>query len=108
MMPKPLKTAKQVETVIYSIVTKQIMHIHFFLLFLTTVTISGLATDVSKAAGSGSVLAGSALAGEMKPAEALADFDLMRALLEEAHAGLYRYSTKAEMDRTFDGQRAKL
>jgi len=37
-----------------------------------------------------------------------ADFDLMRKALEEAHTGLYRYSTKAEMDRSFDAQRAKL
>jgi len=36
------------------------------------------------------------------------DFDLMRHALEEAHPGLYRYSTKPEMDRVFDGQRAKL
>jgi len=36
------------------------------------------------------------------------DFDLMRKALEEAHTGLYRYATKAEMDRTFDAQRAKL
>ena len=45
---------------------------------------------------------------EMSPAEMQADFDLMRRALEEAHPGLYRYSTKAEMDRWFDGQRAKL
>jgi hypothetical protein len=37
-----------------------------------------------------------------------ADFDLMRHALEEAHPGLYRYSTKAQMDREFDVQRAKL
>jgi hypothetical protein len=41
-------------------------------------------------------------------AEAQADFDLMRHALEEAHTGLYRYSTKAEMDRAFAAQRAKL
>ncbi len=45
---------------------------------------------------------------EMSPAEMQADFDLMRRALEEAHPGLYRYSTKAEMDRRFDAQRAKL
>ncbi len=32
----------------------------------------------------------------------------MRKALEEAHPGLYRYSTKAEMDGVFDAQRAKL
>ena len=36
------------------------------------------------------------------------DFDLMRHALEEAHPGLYRYSTKAQMDREFDVQRRKL
>jgi C-terminal processing protease CtpA/Prc len=41
-------------------------------------------------------------------AAAQADFDLMRKALEEAHSGLYRFSTKAEMDRAFDAQRAKL
>lgn len=45
---------------------------------------------------------------ELTAAEARADFDRMRAMLEEAHTGLYRYSTKAEMDRTFATQRAKL
>ena len=47
-------------------------------------------------------------AGELTSTEAQADFDVMRKALEEAHAGLYRYSTKAEMDRTFEAQRAKL
>lgn len=49
-----------------------------------------------------------AATGELKSTEAQADFDLMRRDLEEAHPGLYRYSTKAEMDRIFDAQRAKL
>jgi hypothetical protein len=46
--------------------------------------------------------------GNLQPAEAQADFDLMRRALEEAHGGLYRFSTKAEMDKAFDAQRAKL
>ena len=46
--------------------------------------------------------------GTLQPAEMQADFDLMRKALEEAHSGLYRFTTKAEMDRTFDAQRAKL
>ncbi len=37
-----------------------------------------------------------------------ADFDLMRKALEEAHSGLYRYSSKTDMDRVFDSERAKL
>lgn len=40
--------------------------------------------------------------------EAREDFDLLRRALEEAHPGLYRYSTKPEMDRAFDAARAKL
>src|SRR5262249_34977945 len=46
--------------------------------------------------------------GNLTAAEAQADFDLMRKALEEAHTGLYRYSTKAEMDRAFDAGRKKL
>jgi hypothetical protein len=45
---------------------------------------------------------------ELTVAQTQADFDLMRHALEEAHPGLYRYSSKADMDRTFDAQRAKL
>ena len=30
------------------------------------------------------------------------DFQILRNALEEAHGGLYRYTSKAEMDRTFD------
>jgi hypothetical protein len=30
------------------------------------------------------------------------DFQIMRRALEEAHGGIYRYTSKAEMDRTFD------
>ena len=44
----------------------------------------------------------------LAPAQTQEDFDLMRKALEEAHTGLYRYATKAEMDRVFDAQRAKL
>jgi C-terminal processing protease CtpA/Prc len=50
----------------------------------------------------------SSATGNLTAAEAQADFDLMRKALEEAHSGLYRFSTKAEMDRAFDAQRAKL
>lgn len=47
-------------------------------------------------------------AAELSPADAQADFDFMRAALEEAHPGLYRFSTKARLDREFAAQRAKL
>lgn len=46
--------------------------------------------------------------GELTAAQMRADFDLMRQALEEAHPGLYRYSTKREMDLAFEAQRAKL
>jgi C-terminal processing protease CtpA/Prc len=49
-----------------------------------------------------------AQATQLSPAQARADFDLMRQALEEAHAGLYRFSSKSEMDRVFTAQRAKL
>jgi len=45
---------------------------------------------------------------ELTAAAAREDFDLMRQALEEAHSGLYRYSTKAEIDRAFDAGRARL
>jgi hypothetical protein len=45
---------------------------------------------------------------ELTAGQMQADFDLMRHALEEAHPGLYRYSTKAQMDGEFDAQRAKL
>jgi len=49
-----------------------------------------------------------AVANTLTSVETQSDFDLMRKALEEAHSGLYRYSSKPEMDRVFDSQRAKL
>lgn len=49
-----------------------------------------------------------AVAEALSPAQTHTDFDLMRKALEEAHSGLYRYSSKAEMDRMFDAERNKL
>ena len=37
-----------------------------------------------------------------------ADYDLLRNALEEAHPGLYRYSSKSQIDQMFDSERAKL
>ena len=45
---------------------------------------------------------------QLSPVQMQADFDFMRKALEEAHPGLYRYTPKAEMDRVFTAQRAKL
>ncbi len=39
---------------------------------------------------------------ELSPAALKDDFELLRFSLEEAHAGLYRYVPKADMDRQFD------
>src|SRR5689334_21752295 len=44
----------------------------------------------------------------LEPGQAREDFQLLRHALEEAHPGLYRHSSKAEMDRTFDAFAAKL
>jgi C-terminal processing protease CtpA/Prc len=41
-------------------------------------------------------------AQQFSAAELRADFALLRASIEEGHAGLYRYSIKAEMDSVFD------
>ena len=45
---------------------------------------------------------------ELTPLQAQTDYDTLRRALEEAHAGLYRHSTKAEMDRRFKAHRAQL
>ena len=53
--------------------------------------------------------AGDSAAGPMLSVAAIqSDFDLLRHALEEAHPGLYRYSTREQMDRTFAAERAKL
>src|SRR5215510_7932214 len=67
-----------------------------------------VAANFQSGAGNASVTQSSPVAGKLQPAEAQADFDLMRKALEEAHGGLYRFSTKTEMDKVFDTQRAKL
>jgi C-terminal processing protease CtpA/Prc len=66
------------------------------------------AASLQTGAGVISATQSSSATGNLTAAEAQADFDLMRKALEEAHSGLYRFSTKAEMDRAFDAQRAKL
>lgn len=79
-------------------------------LFTAALFISaGFANPMYRAAA-GTVEAGAAIhtVKDLTPAQMQADFDLMRHALEEAHPGLYRYSTKAQMDQQFDAQRAKL
>jgi hypothetical protein len=67
-----------------------------------------MAASLQSGAGNVSGAQSSSVTGQLQPAEAQADFDLMRKALEEAHSGLYRFSTKAEMDRAFDAHRARL
>src|SRR5215470_16185715 len=66
------------------------------------------AAGFQSGAGNATGAQGPSVTGKLQPAEAQADFDLMRKALEEAHGGLYRFSTKAEMDKAFEAQRAKL
>src|SRR5258708_14121120 len=41
--------------------------------------------------------------GQEIPAKLLQeDFQIMRCALEEVHGGIYRYTSKTDMDRTFD------
>jgi hypothetical protein len=42
------------------------------------------------------------------PEKVLEDFKILRASLEEGHSGIYRYSSKAELDRIFDKAAAQL
>jgi hypothetical protein len=74
---------------------------------LMLILLTGLIRPLPETVGrttAGDALAAAALA----PADMQADFDLMRQALEEAHTGLYRHSPKAEMDRAFEEQRARL
>src|SRR5579884_2155880 len=79
-------------------------------LFVAAVVVFAAVATVADRAAAAPVEtdATSVTARELTVAHMQADFDLMRHALEEAHPGLYRYSTKAQMDRTFDAQRAKL
>jgi C-terminal processing protease CtpA/Prc len=47
-------------------------------------------------------------ARQYSAAELRADFAVLRASLEEGHAGLYRYSTKAEIDSAFDATESRI
>jgi hypothetical protein len=62
----------------------------FWMILMVWVTLGGLVFP----AGAG---------GPAIPAKLLQeDFQVMRHALEEAHGGIYRYSSRADMDRTFD------
>src|SRR5438445_25412 len=67
-----------------------------------------LSTQVMDVARAGSPAGTTAASPMLSVAAIQSDFDLLRNALEEAHPGLYRYSTKGEMDRTFAAERAKL
>ena len=45
---------------------------------------------------------------QLSSSAALADFDVLRRALEEAHGGFDRFSTRAELDRRLDAHRARL
>ena len=49
----------------------------------------------------------SAVPSAIQPAQLQRDFDVLRRALEEAHGGLYRYTPKAELDKTFAVSRAR-
>ena len=42
------------------------------------------------------------IAQEIAPTQLRDDFRIMRKALEDAHGGIYRYTSKTEMNRTFD------
>lgn len=48
------------------------------------------------------------LSAQQPVADMQSDFDLLRKSLEEAHGGLYRFSTKQQMDARFDAYRKKI
>ena len=50
----------------------------------------------------------SALAAPLTNSALQADFQLARRALEEAHGGIYRYTSKTELDRVFDAAARKL
>lgn len=79
------------------------------LFFLSLLTVAVGTVGSSQFNSQASVAAIRVIAAEaLTAAQTQSDFDLMRKALEEAHSGLYRYSTKADMDRIFDTERAKL
>jgi len=52
--------------------------------------------------------AGAVQSSTLQPAQLQQDFDVLRRALEEAHGGLYRYTPKADLDKTFGAFRAGL
>src|SRR5436309_904136 len=53
-------------------------------------------------------ISGAPASATLSVVAAQSDFDLLQHALEEAHPGLYRYSSKVKMDRMFTAERAKL
>jgi hypothetical protein len=69
-----------------------------------------MASIALKAAGGllvATAMAG-ALAAPLTAGQLQSDFQLARLALEEAHGGIYRYTSKAELDRVFDDAARKL
>ncbi|MEO8335386.1 MAG: alpha/beta fold hydrolase [bacterium] len=76
-------------------------------LLTIVLTVSVLATSSPPSLPAQAAVANTA-DGPLTSAQALADFDLLRKGIEEAHGAPYRYSTKAALDRRFDGYRQRL
>jgi len=53
------------------------------------------------------LLSASSDAADLQPAQMQKDFDVLRGAMEEAHGGLYRFTSKAELDRRFNAARAR-
>lgn len=51
---------------------------------------------------------GNSFGAKLSVSQMQEDFDLAHKALEEAHSGLYRYSSKPDLDRAFAAERAKL
>jgi hypothetical protein len=78
------------------------------LLAAVSVWLTSAAFQDSAAAAQSGAVGAVGVNEELTAVQTRADFDLMRRILEEAHPGLYRYSTNAQMDVEFQTQRAKL
>lgn len=79
------------------------------LLLPTTFSLTAALLDSSVLCAQSDAPARSADAvAQLSSSAALADFDVLRRALEEAHGGFDRFSTRAELDRRLDRHRARL
>jgi len=78
----------------------KLSRIAIFVALFFNFPITAYADDIASAQGPTSAT--------LSSSAAQADYDLLRKALEEAHPGLYRYSSKVQIDQMFDRERAKL